>query len=293
MKKYEVIKGYRDDPALRGSFNALAGKTFGLDFEGWYRNGYWTDKYNPYSILIDGEIAANVSVNRTDFLWNNQRKHLIQLGTVMTEEKYRGQGLIRRIMEEIDRDYSGRAEGIYLFANGNVLDLYPRFGFRREEEVLYTKRVAADREKSGDSMVKIPMQGKRDWDRLEEVIRKSRSGSAFSLADNSELPMFYLTQFLKDNVYFCKELNVYAAARIKEGDLLLYDVFSEKDYDLHRVIGAFGREIRQVSLGFTPTDRSGFEAGIVQEEDTYLFVRGEGLDCFAAWGVRIPLLAYA
>ena len=261
MKEYEVIKGYRDDPALRGSFNALAGKTFGLDFEGWYRNGYWTDKYNPYSILIDGEIAANVSVNRTDFLWNNQRKHLIQLGTVMTEEKY--------------------------------LDLYPRFGFRREEEVLYTKRVAADREKSGDSMVKIPMEGKRDWDRLEEVIRKSRSGCAFSLADNSELPMFYLTQFLKDNVYFCKELNVYAVARIKEGDLLLYDVFSEKDYDLHRVIGAFGREIRQVSLGFTPTDRSGFEAGIVQEEDTYLFVRGEGLDCFAVWGVRIPLLAYA
>ena len=94
MKEYEVIKGYRDDPALRGSFNALAGKTFGLDFEGWYRNGYWTDKYNPYSILIDGEIAANVSVNRTDFLWNNQRKHLIQLGTVMTEEKYRGQGWI-------------------------------------------------------------------------------------------------------------------------------------------------------------------------------------------------------
>ena len=63
------------------------------------------------------------------------------------------------------------------------------------------------------------------------MIRKSRSGSAFSLADNSELPMFYLTQFLKDNVYFCKELNVYAAARIKEGDLLLYDVFLAEKSD--------------------------------------------------------------
>ncbi|MDE7045663.1 MAG: GNAT family N-acetyltransferase [Acetatifactor sp.] len=293
MREYKVIKGYRSDPALRRSFNALAGRTFGLDFEGWYRNGYWTDKYNPYSIVIDGEIAANVSVNWTDFLWNNQKKHFIQLGTVMTEERYQNQGLIRRIMEEIDRDYSGVTDGVYLFANGEVLDFYPKFGFRREEEVLHTAKVFAHSKKSGACMEKVHMKDKRDWDRLEEAIRKSRFGSAFSLTDNSGLPMFYLTQFMKDNVYYCRELQVYAVARAEEGELLLYDVFSENCFDLHSVIGAFGREIRQVHLGFTPADRSGFEAGIVQEEDTFLFVRGEGLDDFASWGVRFPLLAHA
>ncbi len=70
MKEYEVIKNYRRDDALRASFNALAGKTFGIDFEDWYQNGYWTDAYNPHSIVIDGKIAANVSVNHTDFVWS-------------------------------------------------------------------------------------------------------------------------------------------------------------------------------------------------------------------------------
>lgn len=33
MEKYTVIKNYRDDAALRASFNELAGKTFYIDFE--------------------------------------------------------------------------------------------------------------------------------------------------------------------------------------------------------------------------------------------------------------------
>ena len=71
----QVIKDYRNDTKLRTSFNELAGKTFGLNFEDWYQNGYWTDRYNPHSIVIDGKVAANVSVNRTDFLWNGEIKH--------------------------------------------------------------------------------------------------------------------------------------------------------------------------------------------------------------------------
>jgi len=54
----QVIKDYRNDTKLRTSFNELAGKTFGLNFEDWYQNGYWTDRYNPHSIVIDGKVAA-------------------------------------------------------------------------------------------------------------------------------------------------------------------------------------------------------------------------------------------
>ena len=49
MKDHEVIKNYRNNDALRRSFNRLAGDTFGLDFEDWYQNGYWGENYNPYS----------------------------------------------------------------------------------------------------------------------------------------------------------------------------------------------------------------------------------------------------
>lgn len=90
----EIVKNVRNSETLRKSFNELAIETFDLDFEDWYQNGFWRDKYIPYSMVIDGKVAANVSVNRTDMLWNGRRKHLIQLGTVMTKKAYRNRGLI-------------------------------------------------------------------------------------------------------------------------------------------------------------------------------------------------------
>ena len=93
----------------------------------------------PYSVVVDGAVAANVSVNRTDFVLDGEKKRFIQLGTVMTDERYRGRGMIRRLMAEVERDCAGKADGVYLFANGTVLDFYPKFGFRRAAEVRYAR----------------------------------------------------------------------------------------------------------------------------------------------------------
>lgn len=130
----QIIKNYRDNENLRHSFNELAEQTFGLSFEGWYRSGYWRENYIPYSIVDADRVVANVSVNITDMRMEGKLRRLIQLGTVMTEESCRNQGLIRRLMQEIEADYGARADGMYLFANDGVLDFYPRFGFRPVKE---------------------------------------------------------------------------------------------------------------------------------------------------------------
>ena len=99
---------YRDNDALRASFNELAGKVFGLSFENWYQNGFWKDNYIPYSVVIDGKVVANVSVNRCDVSYNGETKSLIQLGTVMTDPDHRGKGYARELMEKIIFDYEIR-----------------------------------------------------------------------------------------------------------------------------------------------------------------------------------------
>ena len=91
----ELIKNYRKNDELRHSFNELAKATFGLDFEDWYQNGYWGENYIPYSIVKDGNVIANVSVNITDMNWKGSKKHFIQLGTVMTAESYRNQAIYK------------------------------------------------------------------------------------------------------------------------------------------------------------------------------------------------------
>ncbi|MGB8455713.1 MAG: hypothetical protein WCD89_25775 [Anaerocolumna sp.] len=67
-KQYILITGYKDDAYYRNSLNRLTEKIYGFDFEQWYQNGYWQNKYIPYSLLYENEIVANVSVNTMEFL---------------------------------------------------------------------------------------------------------------------------------------------------------------------------------------------------------------------------------
>jgi len=161
-EQFDIRKSYRHNEHLRNSFNELARDTFGINFEDWYKNGYWTDKYNPYSIVIDNKVVASVSVNKMEFIRNGKSKKYLQLGTVMTDERYRNRGFIKTIMEEISKDYDKSVDGIYLFANDSVLEFYPKFGYKKSIEYQYFK-VISNQYKEGDKPVRpIRMNNKKE-----------------------------------------------------------------------------------------------------------------------------------
>ncbi|WP_326717516.1 GNAT family N-acetyltransferase [Vagococcus jeotgali] len=76
------------------------------------------------------------------FVINKKKHQVLQLGTVMTKETYRDQGLSRRLIEEILKDYQGKVDMIFLFANETVLEFYPKFGFSRVMEDSYLLNVS-------------------------------------------------------------------------------------------------------------------------------------------------------
>ena len=49
--KYKLEKNVRDTAPVRNAFNALAMQTFQLSFEGWYENGCWSQRYQPYTLM--------------------------------------------------------------------------------------------------------------------------------------------------------------------------------------------------------------------------------------------------
>ncbi|MBO5624000.1 MAG: GNAT family N-acetyltransferase, partial [Butyrivibrio sp.] len=161
-KDFFIEKNYRNNDALRASFNRLAEKTFGLNFENWYRNGFWKDNYIPYSVVIDGEVVSNVSVNACNMNYKGKLVKLIQLGTIMTDDDHRGNGYARVLMEEVLKDYDGKVDGIYLFANDSVLEFYPKFGFREAKEYQFTKDVTISGECTAQN---VPLRDKIDFDR--------------------------------------------------------------------------------------------------------------------------------
>lgn len=285
----EILKHYRDDPALRASFNRLAEATFGLNLENWYQNGFWGDNYDPYSVVVDGEVVANVSLNRTDMVIHGERKRLYQLGTVMTKPEYRNRGYIRTIMEEIQKDTLD-ADGVYLFGNDSVLDFYPKFGFTPGREHICTKSVS----QSGPcTMVKIPMDGPEDWKNLQRAIACDNFLSACKMADNPGLIFFYVSQFMQDCVYYDENLDAWAIAELEDGNLFIHNVFSPEHISLDQVIGAFGGGVTQVTLGFTPADTGGYDMTVLKEEDCTFFTKGEAFHGFAAGKLRIPSMSHA
>lgn len=284
-----IVKGYRDDPKLRSSFNRLAKATFGLDFEPWYQKGFWSDAYNPYSVLLDGEIVANVSLSRTDMLIGGERRKLYQLGTVMTDHAYRGHGYILAIMAEIEKD-TADADGMYLFANDNVLTFYPKFGFAPGIEHIYTKAIAQNGE---CAMERVRMDGPVGWIRLRMAMENSKFETDCTMLDNPGLIFFYAAQFMQDCVYHDRRLDAWAIAEMADGELTLHNVFAPAGVTLRDVIASFGKGISRVTLGFTPKDRMDFDCTAYHEEDCTFFVKGAAFDDFAQRKLRIPSLSHA
>lgn len=296
-EQFEVIKSYKQDELLRNSFNQLASDIFGLSFENWYQNGYWTDKYNPYSIVIEDKVVANVSVNKMEFMINGKIEKYLQLGTVMTDKRYRNKGLIKRIMQEIEKDYIDIVDGIYLFANDSVVEFYPKFGFRKSTEYQYSKVISKklnEIDKAMDKHVRqVQMSNKEEWLLLEKSMESSAINCAFEMINNKELIMFYVTQFMQSNVYYVEDENAYVIAEIDEGELLLHNIFSDKVVNMDKVIEAFGDNIEKVVLGFKPLIHDGYQVEKLCKEDTTLFMKGKCFDLLEQEEIIFPTLSHA
>lgn len=288
-KRYKFLKAYQDNETIRKSFNDLVQTIFGLDFEDWYQNGYWKNKYIPYSFLDGDRVIANVSVSPMKFIHNGTVRNYIQLGTVMTNESYRNQGLIRKLIREIESDYMDKVDGYFLFANDRVLNFYTKFGYRSEKEYSWSKAMNIHTEMTAE---KVPMRGMEEWKRFEKFIESSNIQSSLWMQENMELLMFYTTNFLSKNVYVVKSQNAYVIAEFKQGVLFLHQIFSPQKININEIASAFGRDVKKVILGFSPLETDGFKLEEITEQDTTLFVKGILTGTIEKFHQRIPTLSH-
>lgn len=286
---HQFIKNYKNEEDLRKSLSDLAKKTFGINMEAWYQSGYWLNQYIPYSIVAEGKVVANISVNHMDFIEKENTRHFIQLGTVITDKKYQGQGLSRYLMEAVLKDYVTKTDGIYLFANDNVLDFYPKFGFKKSKEYQYTKAV-----KNHGTQIAVlkSMNKKEDWEKFVKVIRAQCYVGAFEM-NNLGLLMFYATSIFKDKIYYIEEKNTYVFADIHDTTLRLYSIIADRYVSEEWVIEAFGDNITKVIFEYTPREVKDCQKRELKEEDTTLFVMGQGLDDFDKEDKMFPAISHA
>jgi GNAT superfamily N-acetyltransferase len=251
MHGLQLVKNCRDDPLWRRSFNALTRKTYGFDFEDWYRLGCWGDSFVPYALADGGRIVANVSVSFMRLVIDGAFVNAVQLGTVMTDEAYRGRGLSRDLMEIILAEYEDRCDFIYLFANGGVLDFYPRFGFERAAE--YECAAEPSRVGRGREFRKLDVLDARDRAVFFRLVERSVPQGRIGCLYDTGLVMFYCAFAYRDGIFYFPGEDFAAVAGLRDGTLRVEEVFAGSEMEPDEIAGALseGNENR-VAFGFTP-----------------------------------------
>lgn len=291
-KEYVYKSNYKEDVTLRNSFNSLTEKTYGFNFKQWYEDGYWGEKYIPYSLLDGDKVVSNVSVNIMDFFILGEKKKYVQIGTVMTDEEYRGQGLCRVLIELVLKEWEDKCDLIYLFANDSVLDFYPKFGFEVCDEYQYSLNKTKD-DKS-EKIRKMSIDNDSDREIIYNMACNTIPLSKVSMKNNTSLIMFYCAYFMKDNIYYLEDYDTVVICEFNEDILYLQEVLSRKEVKLDNIINAtMNEKTKKVVLGFTPKDISSYEKTLVNEEDTTLFIKIGKDNPFKTGDLMFPVLSHA
>lgn len=231
------------DDKYRKSFNELAIKTFCLNFDEWFREGFLDENYINYSFLYQEKIVANVSINKFKIIYNGKINKAIQLGTVMTDEAYRGKGLIRKLMDIILKEYEAY-DMIYLFANKNVLDFYPKFGFKSVVEGKYemdTKQVSNIELNS--NIVKLELENEEHKKIVQKIVKNRVPLSKKLCAIKDKWPLYIHCNYeFKEDLYYLKDKNIIVIYRRNNNIITIYDILSEKNFDLDEIITQITKE---------------------------------------------------
>jgi len=245
----EMISNYMRDEKSRHMLNDLTQKTFGFDFEGWVTNGYFEGEYIPYSLVEEGKMLSNVSANRMRFLQNGGEKYYIQIGTVMTDEDYRKQGLASKLIKHVIAEYENECDGIYLFGNLDAVGFYEKMGFKTINEYKYSvKEEFLGRDNSKEAFQPLSELDDGMKNHYMDMVRNCLDASSFAQTNKFGLQMFYTGEFY--NVFYAKDIDYFIVLEQEDGTIL-QSVLCKENVPLSEVLKRIDLP-NGCALGFTP-----------------------------------------
>lgn len=171
-----------------------------------------------------------------------------------------------QLMEKVLNDYK-HIEIMYLFANESVLDFYPKFGFKRTDETLYSVEVQPRRNSNPPKI--------RDLNFIYECTKRRQPSSHFGTKETEELFMFYAMKVFAEDMYYLEQESAIVIYETEGTTLHLYDVISSKQVNLERIIDQLSIDTTSKAVfHFTP-DLAGVHKE-KSENENVLFIRNTG-----------------
>ncbi|MFC2170471.1 GNAT family N-acetyltransferase [Calditrichota bacterium] len=249
----KLISDYREDENFRSSFNRLTDLVFGFNLEDWYLKGFWDDRYIPYSFVKNSEIIANVSVSRMDMILNGVKRKAVQIGTVMTHPDYRGMDLSAGLMNHVINKYDSECDLMFLFANSDTFDFYPRFGFKRQVEHQFF--LNTDKIPRGNSkLVKLDISKPASLQMLYRIaVNRKPVSNVFAAENAHNLLMYHCMYIFNNDIYYHEETDSILIFRNDHDTLHVFDIINSSQVNFIMLAGLMVDTItRRILLHFTP-----------------------------------------
>jgi GNAT superfamily N-acetyltransferase len=249
MGTYTFIKNYKENDKYRASFNDLAKLTFQLDFEPWFKQQFWNDSYICYSYLDGDKVIANVSISKMEMVVQGEKKHAIQIGTVMTHPDYQKQGLAGSLMKRIIAEYEGEYDLFFLFSDESVSPFYKKYGFTPVQETKYTLSVTPLSTSGQPRNLNI----QSDRDMILNYYTKKKSSHCFDIEKAESILGFYGVYVFANDFYYIEQLDTVVIYKNSDEKLHVYGIFAEQTVSFTELFREIATEkTSEVVFHFTP-----------------------------------------
>lgn len=275
MKDYKIIKNYREDLSLRTKFYQFVDQVFpGFNFKSWYECGYWTDKYIPHSIAINGKIVSNVSISEMEICLEGKSFQGIQFGTVGTIPEFRGKGLSKYLMEYVLEKYEKTSDFFFLYANETVLEFYPKFDFERFNESIFV--LESEIPDSEYEARKLDIKDKNDFNLIAKLLEKRKPlTNIFGAMDYQFITMWHILNVFSENIFYLEEDILFIVTKEK-GQLNIWDIIFYEPFNINLLLTKIiPKDNSSVIIFHFPPDQLKFSFDNIKvDENSMFFVKG-------------------
>ena len=285
--KVVVIDAHRVE--LHDAFIRFVPRVFpSISFRRWYELGGWHADYRAFSIFQGNEIVANASLQRMHMIVRGRRRTGWQFGAVGVLPDWRGRGLQRQLLTHVLSHIDPR-DFVFLFANDDVLDFYPQFGFRRVTEWLHGDDVHIDPAPS--TLRRLVLDSSEDRAVLARLASTAKPVSErFSAIDYGGILLWYWTNHHRNDFYYHEGDDAIVVAEEDLEVLRVLDVVSERPIDLAAYLPQLvTRPTDHIEFGFTPEQYWPKAEPLCEYLESPLFVLGDSP--LPSGAFKFPVLA--
>lgn len=266
------VENYKHNDKLRHSLDRLVQETFGITFEKWFQAGEWDRTYVPHAWADGDEIIANLSTTSLTWRLDGEDLAAVQVGTVMTREAYRGQGLNSSLMKKAIENHRD-ADLMYLFADEEAIPYYEKYGFKAYRQKRYSLEASFPKSPRFSQMTKLDITQAHIRAIIKEMCINCFDLKRFMIIGGEGLLMWYLLNFYMDDIYYIEDLETIVIGKADGDSYDLLRIIAPEPYELDKITEyIFPEDVKRINFGFTPDDGLSYT---VTESEEPIFIRSD------------------